>query len=161
MIPFQVVIGRGCTAETISECIPALFQALKEEGVDLAALMTLPTLPQPQVATPTLPTLPQVPTLPTRQAAGKGPWEIAYNAAFDASLRLTADQDAVLTSSPAMVGKVREVISEYCIKHGAKNGQLKPTITIVGGECEISDAATATIEDGDEAGDAEAGAANW
>lgn len=159
MIPFQIVLGRGCTAETIRECIPALFRALEEQGVDLAALMRQQPVQQP-------------PTEPRSSSAAlpsaiKGPWELAYNApeGFGASLRLTADQDAALVGlPPAMIAKIRESIAEFCIKGGRRNGQLRPMVTIVGDEYEITSGTAERAEAqlpaaGD--GDAAAGAADW
>ena len=181
MMPFQVVIGRGCTAETIRECIPALFDALKEQGVDLAALMRQQTPPSPvqplmapvvapQVAAPMIAPVQPRPTVALPSGAAKGPWELAYNApdGFAASLRLTADQDAALAGcSPAMISRIRESIAEFCIKNGGKNGQLRPTVAVVGDEYEITSGtaerlpAAGALPPVTAEGDADAGAADW
>jgi hypothetical protein len=67
-----------------------------------------------------------------------------------------------------MIAKIRESIAEFCIKGGGRNGQLRPLVTIVGDEYEITsgtaERAPAAAESQLPAavdGDAAAGAADW
>lgn len=102
---------------------------------------------------------------PVAPAPAKGQWESNYSAAFGTSfLRYTDAQSKALASvSPALVPAIREGLAKFCIEHGAKNGDLRPELLIVGDEWEWTVPTSAPTLTPAPTGDPDplAGASNW
>lgn len=142
-VSFALQIGPAAldNPEALREVVKAVLEEIKAAG--LACPVAMASAPAPAPVTV------------------KGQWESNYSVVFGTSfLRYTDAQSKALASvQPALVPAIRESLAKFCIEHGAKNGDLRPELLIVGDEWEWTVPTSAPTLTGEP--DPLAGASNW
>lgn len=164
-VSFALQIGPAAldNPEALREVVKAVLEEIKAAGMDCPVTVAPAAATVAPAATVTPATV--APAATVGHTAPRGPWESNYGAVFGTSfLRYTDAQSKALASvSPALVPAIREGLAKFCIEHGAKNGDLRPELLIVGDEWEWTVPTSAPTLTPTPTGDPDplAGTANW